>query len=153
MNRHQFSTAVLKPTLHKIGLYSHEAERLLIGTAIQESRLKYIVQLGGGPALSYFQIEPDTIHDINENYLKFRPSLKEKADYFKVENISVEEQIVWNMALSVVYARLHYRRIPEKLPDADDLTGQARYWKRYYNTALGRGTEEEYIANYRREIE
>ena len=59
-----FLKNVIKPTLLKIGLSSKKAEVLLLGTAIQESRLKYRQQLGGEPALSYFQIGPANHDDI-----------------------------------------------------------------------------------------
>jgi hypothetical protein len=31
---------------------------------------------------------------------------------------------------------------------ANDIAGMARYWKRYYNTVHGKGTEAEFIKNY-----
>ena len=43
-------------------------------------------------------------------------------------------------------ARIHYLRVPEKLPD--NLIGYSRYWKKYYNTEQGKGTEEEFVKNY-----
>ena len=51
-------------------LVSQEAENLLMGTAAQESALgEYIRQLGNGPALGIFQMEPETFDDIVRNYL------------------------------------------------------------------------------------
>ena len=41
--------------------------------------------------------------------------------------------------------RIHYQRVREPLPDADDLEGQAAYWKAHYNTPLGAGTVEHFI--------
>lgn len=38
--------------------------------------------------------------------------------------------------------RLLYRRIKEPLPHERDVLGMARYWKRYYNTSLGKGSVE-----------
>jgi len=48
-----------------------------------------------------------------------------------------------NIAAQIVFCRLHYRRVPERLPKT--LEDQARQWKKFYNTAKGRGTEEHYI--------
>jgi hypothetical protein len=45
-------------------------------------------------------------------------------------------------------ARLHYKRVKASLPAANDLINQAKYWKVYYNTALGKGTPEKYIQDY-----
>ena len=45
--------------------------------------------------------------------------------------------------------RVHYYRVSEALPEENDIEGMARYWKKYYNTPLGAGTEEEFIHNYK----
>ena len=50
------------------------------------------------------------------------------------------------MQYGAAICRLCYYRAPEDLPDERDLKGQARYWKRYYNTPLSAGTEGKYIA-------
>jgi len=48
-------------------------------------------------------------------------------------------------------ARVHYLRVSEAVPD--DLRGQAGYWKRYYNTRLGKGTVEGYMEKWRALVE
>ena len=53
-------------------MYSPVAENLIMGTAAQESGFTYIKQLGGGPALGMFQVEPATAEDILFRYLKIR---------------------------------------------------------------------------------
>ena len=40
-------------------------------------------------------------------------------------------------------ARLFLARIPDPIPS--DLTAQAMYWKKYYNTAAGKGTVQKFI--------
>lgn len=125
-----------------------EAVELLMGTCAQESHLgKYRKQIGGGPALGIYQMEPATFDDIVENYLSFNPSLKSKI----MEASGVRElkagDLVNNDKLSTCMARVHYLRVKEAIPSS--LDGQARYWKKYYNTPLGAGTEEEYKSNYK----
>lgn len=125
-----------------------EAIELLMGTCAQESHLgKYRKQIGGGPALGIYQMEPATFDDIVENYLSFNPSLKSKI----MEASGVRElkagDLVNNDKLSTCMARVHYLRVKEAIPSS--LEGQARYWKKYYNTPLGAGTEEEYKSNYK----
>ena len=57
-------TSVLK----ELNLHSDNAVNLLMGTAAQESHLgKYRKQIGGGPALGIFQMEPATFNDIVNN--------------------------------------------------------------------------------------
>ena len=57
-----------------------------------------------------------------------------------------------NLPYQVLLCRVYLLRIAEALPAELDVQGQARYWKKYYNTELGRGTVEEYIASYRQLI-
>ena len=47
-----------------------------------------------------------------------------------------------------LFARLHLLRCPGPIPDS--LEGQAAYWKKHYNTILGKGTEEGYISAFLR---
>ena len=61
----QFRELIIRPALEAIGLWSQTAENLVLGTAIHESgNFKYIKQVGGGTALSFYQIEPVTADDI-----------------------------------------------------------------------------------------
>ena len=142
-----FMANVIKPTLLKIGLASRKAEMLLLGTAIQESRLKYRQQLGGGPALSYFQIEPATHDDIWDNYLAYRPELSKKVSEL-LNNDDKLQELKDNDLYACAMARVHYLRAPAGLPSEDDHHGQAAYWKSYYNTPLGKGTIQEYVHNW-----
>lgn len=57
--------------------------------------------------------------------------------------------MTWNLRFATAMARIHYWRVPEPLPDADDIDGLARYWKQHYNAPLGHGTAEQFAENYR----
>lgn len=75
MNKKQLRD-LIKRVLVALDLHSESAENLLIGTAAQESALgEYIRQLGNGPALGIFQMEPATFKDIVQNYLQYKPEL------------------------------------------------------------------------------
>lgn len=45
--------------------------------------------------------------------------------------------------LSLIFCRLKYKLRPEDIPD--DFVSRAAYWKRFYNTAQGKGTVEHYL--------
>ena len=60
------------------------------------------------------------------------------------------EYLEYNLALAISMARIHYARVREKIPS--DLTGWAGYWKRFYNTPKGKGTEEEFVYNYKQYV-
>jgi hypothetical protein len=68
----EFLTTVIRPTLIQIGLHSRAAEQLLLGTAMQESDFIHRRQMGGGPACSFFRMEPATHNDIWQNFLELR---------------------------------------------------------------------------------
>ncbi len=142
-----FKEEIIRPVLKEMDMWSEAAESLLLGTAIHESGgLKALRQNGGGPALSYFQIEPATLYDLYDNYLSYRPSLREKLEQFQLKTFSIIENLTLNPAYATAAARLQYYRVPEALPET--LDGQAAYWKKYWNTKDGKGTAEQYIKHY-----
>jgi len=136
-------------------LYSVEAIDLLMLTAAQESNLgKYIQQLGNGPARGIFQMEPKTIQDLYDNFLKYN---KQKADVLQSfrTSCSLETDLTGNLLFQIAAARLQYYRKPEKLPvkkgfadGFEYITDLAKYWKTHWNTNLGKGTVQEAVQNY-----
>lgn len=154
----QFQDLVIDDSLEAAGLFSPEASELLLGTAIQESRLRYLTQLDGDSdpyddALGFFQVERVTHDDIWTNWLSYRPAI---ADQVLVccgfTRCPDAREMVTNLRYAALMARLVYRRKPEPLPAVGDIAAQASYWKRHYNTAGGHGTVEQYIANWQRSI-
>lgn len=150
----QLRLDVIRPVLQATGMWSQAAENLLMGTAAQESACgKYLRQLGNGPARGVFQMEPATLEDIYANHLEFRPDKRGAIDAYLIPAMDRSENLTVNLAYATLMCRVHYQRVKDALPDADDLPGLARYWKRYYNTALGKGSEAEFIDNYHRYVE
>jgi hypothetical protein len=143
----QFREHILQPVLEDIDLYSLAAEELLLGTALQESHLTYLKQIGGGPAVGVFQMEPATHDDIWLNYLEYDSELGGKVRDLSFTPVDAEE-MMGNLYYAAAMCRVHYYRVSEALPDAGDIEAQAAYWKQYYNTPLGAGTVDEYIANW-----
>jgi hypothetical protein len=152
----QLRVEIVRPALHAIGLHSVAAEDLVMGTAAQESRLKYVKQLGKGPALSIYQIEPATYNDYWDNFLEHRPKLAQKIiDYcgisehsFTADHRPDVERLVYDLRYATIMCRIHYRRIRAPLPKSGDILGYANYWKKYYNTYLGHGSVEQFINSY-----
>lgn len=141
--------AIIRPTLKKIGLWSEAAENLLLGTAAQESQMgRYLRQIGGGPGLGIFQVEPSTHDDIWDNYLIYRGPLLSAVTKLTVLQMPRTQQLVWNLLYATAIARVHYLRIKDPLPDANDVSALGCYWKNWYNTHLGKGTVEEFVKSY-----
>lgn len=132
----QLDKYVVSPVLDTLGLNSLAARQLIIGTAMAESRLEYLHQLGGGPALGIYQMEPNTHDDIWEHYLAYRTALGDKVASFSWMDESASEMI-GNLYYATAMCRMHYLRVPEKLPDAGNAAAMAIYHKNFYNTILG----------------
>ncbi len=151
MKSADFRQHVIRPTLHEIGLWSESAEILLLGTALIESRLYYLVQIQG-PAVGVYQIEPKTHDDIWENYLNFRDDLHSIILALRAPVPGPHEQLITNLAYATAIARLVYRRSPDPLPEPDDLVAMGKYWKKVYNTHLGAGDGRAFTEELRGEL-
>jgi len=142
---------IIKPTLTALGLYSQAAESLLFGTCAHESHCGKYVRQVGGPALGIYQMEPATYNDIRDSYLAYRPDLKKRLlDLCGYQKMPVAEMLVSDNTLATAMCRIHYLRVKEALPEANNLIGLAAYWKNYYNTYKGKGTVKQFIEDYRR---
>ena len=150
----QLRRYVIEPTLREMGLWSQDAEDLLIGTAAHESNgFQAIHQYGDGPALSMYQIEPVTHDDLWVNTvpgLRNRIPLAIRALEGMVPKRHGLQPPSAYLLASVQYAtaicRLVYYRVPSAIPSTPD--GHAAYWKRYYNTIHGSGHETEWLDAY-----
>jgi hypothetical protein len=139
----------IRPALQTLAHGGLAAEQLVLGTAIQESLLIHRRQLGNGPAVGLFQMEPATHDDCWTNFLKFRAGL---ADLVKSTLAAGEKPVAESMVNNDRYAaamcRVRYIRAPGALPAANDVAAIAAYWKLHYNTPLGAGTPPEFIAKW-----
>jgi hypothetical protein len=134
----------------EVGLHTLAAEDLVMGTAAQESHLKYVKQLGSGPALGLFQVEPFTYNDYWDNFVDDRSDLRESILHaIRTEGEPRPDRVIWDLRYASIMCRIHYRRIRSPLPQHGDISGYAAYWKKYYNTIHGSGTEEEFIKNFK----
>ena len=123
---------------------------LLLGTALTESGdMHYLHQLGSGPALGIYQMEPRTHEDIWENYLNYRKELRREVLAFLAPVPEPVEQLMTNLAYATVMCRIHYLRVKEPLPRANELRGLADYWKTHYNTVLGAGQPNTFVRHLR----
>lgn len=153
----QLTAHVIVPTLREMSAYSRAAGELVLGTAAQESRLRWIKQLGDGPALGLWQMEPATYEDLWLNWLRYRWRIAQPLGAMTVGTAGPlgsrvhpppADEMIWNLRYACAMCRVHYLRVRAPLPAAGDLGGQADYWKRYYNTVAGKGRASEYVAHW-----
>jgi len=137
-----FVTTIIRPANEALGLGSFEAEQLMLGTALQESNLQNVQQTNG-PALGYFQDEPADHDDLWKNYLAYNEVLAERLRGLLPNVQPSKNCLIMYPLYAAGICRLHYRRVAEALPL--DLLSQAAYYKKYYNTANGAATTQEYV--------
>ena len=129
-------------------ILSHSAVELLMMTAAQETHLgTYLYQDDGDVeienhlAAGIFQIESITFYDILERIvIPSYPGFKQCKFV----------DLITDIKLSILIARFKYWSVPEKLPEPDDISGLALYYKKYYNTYKGKAQISEVIINYER---
>ena len=154
----QFRTKAVQPVLETLAgwnaaMNSPAAKNLLVGTAVQESHLTYLAQLGGGPALGVMQIEPATHDDVWTNYLAYRDDLAQIVLGLAAGKSQSADQLPWNMGYSIAIARLVFWRQSAPLPkNPNDVKAWGEYWKQHYNTPGGAGTANEWVENYQKYV-
>ena len=150
LNNIQFRDLIVKPTLEDIGLYSPEAENLLIMTMAHESNGgEYLEQYPTGPALGVFQMEKGTFNDLWDRYLADKYDLVRKImTACNLFHEPVAEEMIDDLALATAMARIYYLRVREPIPS--DLDEMAAYAKKYWNTELGKATATDYLSAYLR---
>ncbi|HEQ3590724.1 TPA: hypothetical protein VGT17_005232 [Vibrio harveyi] len=165
MNYRQLLELVVIPANEELGADSLAAEQLLMGTLAVESKGEYLAQLNDGPARGLFQMEPATHKDIWENYLAYRDTYRRAA----ISALTVDEEnigvgtdefyacvangsLTTDLFYQAIMCRIHYLRVKDPLPPANDIKALAAYWKKFYNTPLGAGTEQKFIDSFPGEL-
>ncbi len=134
----QLRKFVIEPTLKSVQLWSQSSEILITGTGMIESRFEYVRQIGGGPAVSLFEIEPATYDDLALR-VQYKPELYARVCItLRMNSLPKDSDfLMGNLTAAVIFARLKYYLHPDKLPKADDWVGMANYYKKIYNTSEG----------------
>lgn len=127
-------------TLNEMGRYSTEAVELLLMIAAHESHMgKYRRQLGGGPALGIYQIEPEThdsIWDHCDSIGKLAKLMNIKRDVSRLVN---------GDRYATFVARCYLLMDENPLPKTPEK--MAQYCKDYWNRT-GAATPEDYLNAY-----
>ena len=133
---------VVRPALALMGpAYSTEAAvSLVTGTALVETNASYLKQIAG-PALGLFQMEPTTLFDIWDRWLKLPEQAGLRSRLIETIPIvsDIETQVVFDMRFAAIMCRCKYRMSEAALPAVGDPLGMCKFWKAAYNTATGAG--------------
>lgn len=134
---------ILEPALRATNTYSLNAIYQVATTIFYESKLTHLKQLPQGPALGFGQIEWATYQDCCR-YLATNITLRSLILNY-CERTSLPTQpvnLLGDLSFNVLMVRVKYWMIPEPIPSYKDTTGQAAYYKKYYNTGEGAATIE-----------
>jgi hypothetical protein len=115
---------------------------LMYRTGIHESgQLEHLSQSGGGPAKSYFQVEPTTAADVVQRWANLKTNTGAMAALEKTSGLTrskllsmskheLGDLLVSNQLFAASVARYRYKMDPSNIPAS--LEAQAEYWQRVY---------------------
>jgi len=137
--KYEAAKAFIAETLLDQGLHSDAAVNLLLMIAAHESGgFKYRRQIGGGPALGVFQMEPPTHDDI------WRRSRSIKRNAERCGFTQDSKRLEHDDKYAVFVARHRLMLDPNPLPPT--LSDMAAWCKREWNGS-GKATAEKYLAD------
>lgn len=149
MDSEQLKSLVIKPAIADLLLYSDEAVALLLFTCANESLGGSFIKQVSGPALGIYQMEPKTYNDIWQNYINNRNDLKlQMLHCFDAPRMPSEDRLIYDLRFATAMARIHYARVPDALPRVTDIDGLWNYYKKFYNTSLGKASYHQALFNY-----
>lgn len=145
-------TEVVRPGLQMAGIWSDAREQIVLGTGAVESGYKYVAQIGGGPALGWWQCEKRTHRDMWENWILSRGDLKDRLRIM-CEGIERDGALIAFPMYAAAICGAHYLRDRRALPAAGDAHGMAAMHKAAYNTAAGATDPAESVVHFQAAIE
>ncbi|DAB27330.1 MAG: hypothetical protein A2513_04360 [Sulfurimonas sp. RIFOXYD12_FULL_33_39] len=119
------------------------AKMLLLETSAAETDMGDAHDLTWNTGIGLMQFDKIGFDDV-----KIRTSQAKKQKVKECFGVDIDKVIHtdlrWSPLLSVIFARLKYLLVPNAIPNT--IGGRAEYWKRWYNSSLGKGTPEHYLA-------
>lgn len=145
MNNYNVKENIIVPALQAINSYSDDRLDMVFVTGAAESLYQHVRQIVG-PARGWFQMEQKTHDDLWRNFLGYskRRHLVNGLSYL-TKRPGVAHELEVNPWYAAAMCAIHYMRFPEPLPHAGNRMEQAVYYKKYYNTAKGKGTVDGFL--------
>ncbi len=141
---------VIKPTLQQLGDWSPVAERLLLGTAAQESGLGFHLKYSRSRGLGIYQITPRTHTNVWDKYLIRSPDLASFVRGLASQHkflTNPHAELTTNLSYATAIAWMIYRRSGKTLSVKANLNELAKFWARYFQTRQT-GTVDDFINHY-----
>lgn len=137
-----------------------EYTNLLLGTCAVESdfgsaRRQHGVKNKFVGGYGIFQVEPATHDYLIDQYLLKKPELRKIVLSFYNKELSKYDNLQQNdlYLASIAYVKyLSCKNLFQFPEDPNNIEALAKIWKKYYNTILGKGKEEEFVKKYRKYV-
>lgn len=142
----------IKPTLEYLGMYSLAAEKLLLGTAAQESGFDPFCHHSNG--IGIYQITSREHRSIWDEYLAFIPDLASKVRGLASQHQFLknpDQELAVNLSYSTAIAWIIYLQSERQLPCEDDAEGLSHFWKNNFSHTSKDQSRQENFALWIRE--
>ncbi len=129
------------------------AKAMLMATAAAETgmctTLDQCFKEGAGPSQIDTVRYGDVIRYINKRQHLVDIFGKNGFDIEQISYIYDKGYAILNYSpmFACFITRVAYMMIPEPFPSHDDYMGQYRYWKKYWNSTLGKGTARHFLSS------
>ena len=118
-----------------------DAYNLVLETATAETALGKITDKTLYAGMGICQFDKVPFQRVKDKSMRFRNLILRKLG---VDIKLVQwEHLRYNTFLSLLFCRLYYMAVQEPIPST--IEDRAKYWKKYYNSYLGKGTPEHYL--------
>ncbi|QBQ71169.1 putative endolysin [Shewanella phage S0112] len=150
INMYQLRDKVLIPTLKEMpkGAADNSVSIILLLIAHESRGGTYLKQIGRGPGLGMIQMEPETYQDTWEHGDSIRDNAMKMGIILSKNEVPPVSRLFWDLRFNIFMARQKLYMAPPALPQAEDLHGQGRYLKKYWN-GPGKATPLDYVDAYR----
>lgn len=142
----EFGQKVVRETTKRVENVLGSTKGLLLKTALVESNFgrdpqTYRPGYHGG----IWQVDEVGFIDTKDtvSHPKLRPAHRLIKAEWGIDWIHVHYSELRKPLFSAIAARLKYKNVPSQIPD--NVRGQAKYWKRHYNSQLGKGTVAKFM--------
>lgn len=138
-DRNQFASLIQRSCARR-RLDSPSATQLILATAAQESGFGTYIRQINGPALGVYQMERPTFDWVHNTCIPKHSELSRV----------VFPMLEWDLDAATFLCRLRYKLDPLPLPEVNDVAGMWTYYKRDWNSMLGKATEDQFRENWER---
>ena len=154
----ELSNLVIRPALNHLGEPNDRvqiAEKLLLGTAAQESGLGFHLKETRTHGLGIYRITPKTHINVWDKFLVHQPDLASAVRGLASQQeflVNPHAELATNLSYATAIAWMIYRRADKALPEGGNIESLGRYWARYYHHKP-KASANEFVQNYKRYVD